>query len=147
LDNEYSHDVADTFKQWLRELTTPIFPNEIYDDCLNALSQIQQKEDITILEGLLNKLLALSPDHFIVLFRILQLFKILSDNSTVNQMTSENLSIIFGPTLIPPPQTAGEDPAMAMLTSKDKSSRLLHCLIENYDALRGMVELTPLTKI
>jgi len=136
--------VADTFKQWLRDLSTPLFPNELFEDCLSTLTSFQATEDINHLEILLNKLLAISPEHFIALFRILQLLKMLSDNSTSNQMTAENLSIIFGPTLIPPPLT-GEDPAMALLTSKDKSSRLLHCLLDKYDELRGMMELTPLS--
>jgi len=144
LENEYCHDVADTFKQWLRELSPPLFPNELFEDCLSTLTQFQETQNVIHLETLLNKLLSISPDHFIALFRILQLLKLLSENSTANQMTAENLSIIFGPTLIPPPVT-GEDPAMALLTSKDKSSRLLLCLLEKYEELRGMMEMTPLS--
>jgi len=131
LDNEYCHDVADTFKHWLRELTIPLFPNEIYEDCLNSLTLFNQTEQFSVLEKLLDKLYSISADHYTAFQRILQLLKILSDHSNDNQMTAENLSIIFGPTLIPAP--TGQDPAMTMLTSKDKSSRLLHLFLENYD--------------
>jgi hypothetical protein len=134
LSDEYCHDVADTFKQWLRDLSTPIFPAELYDDCINTLMQYQESEDVVVLERLFEKLYHI-PDNYIALHRILQLLKLLADNSSVNQMTAENLSIIFGPTLIPPPPSPGQDPAMAMLSSKDKSTRFLFILLENYDKL------------
>jgi len=132
LADEHCHDVACTFKHWLRHLTTPIFPYEVFDEALATLEQYQSTEDVSLLVKLIGQL---PPDHYVALHRILQLLKNLADNAAVNKMPALNLSIVFGPTLLPPIPVKDTSMAMTMLDSQDKTSGLIHALLNHYEQL------------
>jgi len=126
LEDEHYHDVACTFKHWLRHLVTPIFPYQLFDEAQGTIVAYQETGDVCLLSNLVAQL---PPEHCVALQRILLLLKKQSDNSAINKMPAGNLSIVFGPTLLPAPN---KDTPMVLLDSQEKSSSLIQALLEHY---------------
>ncbi|KAA8899772.1 Rho GTPase activation protein [Sphaerosporella brunnea] len=91
------HSVASVLKQFLRDLPEPLLTNELYHEFI-AASKID--DDISrrdSLHGLINRL----PDSNYATLRLLVLhLNRVQEHSNMNRMTSENLAICFGPTLL-----------------------------------------------
>ncbi|XP_033340472.2 rhoGAP_ARAP and RA_ARAPs domain-containing protein RhoGAP15B isoform X1 [Megalopta genalis] len=91
------HDVATALRRFLRDLPNPLFPVKIHDRlCLNT-ENINENEQVTAYRSLLS---SLSPVPAATLRRILAHLHCLSQQSSRNLMTVENLSAIWGPTLM-----------------------------------------------
>ncbi|XP_043263177.1 uncharacterized protein LOC122403625 isoform X1 [Colletes gigas] len=100
------HDVATILRRFLRDLPNPLFPAKIHDRlCLNSENNNENDKVSTY-----RKLLApLSPVPAATLRRILAHLHCLSQQCSRNLMTVENLSAIWGPTLMHAGENSAEE--------------------------------------
>eukprot|EP00735_Rhodelphis_limneticus_P007191 TRINITY_DN19697_c0_g1::TRINITY_DN19697_c0_g1_i1::g.3343::m.3343 TRINITY_DN19697_c0_g1::TRINITY_DN19697_c0_g1_i1::g.3343 ORF type:complete len:514 (-),score=131.95,sp/Q9C0H5/RHG39_HUMAN/31.85/7e-55,RhoGAP/PF00620.22/9.2e-31,MyTH4/PF00784.12/4.8e-22,MyTH4/PF00784.12/5.9e+03 TRINITY_DN19697_c0_g1_i1:723-2156(-) len=111
---------AGALKLWVRDLFDPIFPAELYNECImsakDAVSAIRVTEK-------------LPPLQKAVLHHLCEFLKKISEKSSVNKMTPENLSIVFAPDLIRHPTNI--DP-MAALKNADTEKQFTCHIIKNF---------------
>ncbi|KAG7211462.1 hypothetical protein KM043_010743 [Ampulex compressa] len=100
------HDVATVLRRFLRDLPDPLFPASIHDRlCLTAES-INEADRVSTYRKLLSTLTAVPSA---TIRRILAHLHCLSQQSTRNLMTGENLSAIWGPTLMHAGENSAEE--------------------------------------
>ncbi|XP_050460314.1 uncharacterized protein LOC126856126 [Cataglyphis hispanica] len=105
--NSYTeHDVATVLRRFLRDLPDPLFPAKIHDRlCLTTDSTSEENRVATY-----RKLLStLNPVTSATLRRILAHLHGLSQQSARNLMTAENLSAVWGPTLMHAGENSAEE--------------------------------------
>ncbi|CAL2037025.1 unnamed protein product [Caenorhabditis brenneri] len=96
LDSTQVHDVADLLKQYFRDLPEPLMTVKMSEVFANICSVVPDVERITALQYAI----ALLPDENREALKSLLLFlKEVSRNSQVNNMTAQNLSVCFTPSL------------------------------------------------
>ncbi|OAA55702.1 Rho GTPase-activating protein domain protein [Cordyceps fumosorosea ARSEF 2679] len=104
----FYHDVNSVtglLKQFFRDLPDPILTAEHYSSFINAA---KHEDDIVRRDSLHAIINALPDPNYATLRAItLHLYRVM-DNAHLNRMTSHNLAVIFGPTLM------GSDPSTAM---------------------------------
>jgi Rho GTPase-activating protein RGD1 len=96
----FFHDVnsvAGLLKQFFRDLPDPLLSAEHYADFVEAAKH----EDDTVRRDSLHAIINSLPDPNYATLRALtlHLYRVM-DNSSVNRMSSQNLAIVFGPTLL-----------------------------------------------
>ncbi|ROW10161.1 hypothetical protein VMCG_01601 [Cytospora schulzeri] len=96
----FFHDVnsvAGLLKQFFRDLPDPLLTREHY----TAFIEAAKHEDDTVRRDSLHAIINSLPDPNYATLRAvsLHLFRVM-DNSATNRMTSQNLAIVFGPTLM-----------------------------------------------
>ncbi len=96
----FFHDVnsvAGLLKQFLRDLPDPLLTSDNYSAFIEAAKQdddiVRRDSMHAIINGLPD------PNYATLRALTLHLYRVM-ENSTVNRMNSQNLSIIFGPTLM-----------------------------------------------
>jgi hypothetical protein len=96
----FFHDVnsvAGLLKQFLRDLPDPILTSENYSGFIEAAKHDDEIVRRDSMHAIINGL----PDPNYATLRALTLhLHRVSDNSAVNRMNSQNLAIVFGPTLM-----------------------------------------------
>jgi Rho GTPase-activating protein RGD1 len=96
----FFHDVnsvAGLLKQFLRDLQDPLLTSSRYADFIEAA----KVEDDIVRRDSLHAIINELPDPNYATLRALTLhLHRVMDNSTVNRMNSQNLAIVFGPTLM-----------------------------------------------
>uniref|UniRef100_A0A6B2LM90 Rho-GAP domain-containing protein n=2 Tax=Arcella intermedia TaxID=1963864 RepID=A0A6B2LM90_9EUKA len=135
LDNENCHDVASTFKHWLKHLNPPLIPFEYFEGTMQMLKDYEETKEVSLLKDFVLKL---PKDHFVAFHKILRLLKVLSENSTLNKMTSTNLALIFGPSLLQiPPEKKLEcdNKEFFSMEVQTQSSLLVVGLLDSFDTL------------
>lgn len=114
----FFHDVnsvAGLLKQFFRDLPDPLLTREYYDNFIEAASKSKtnlppnrpmtdfcsENEDDTVRRDSLHATINNLPDPNYATLRavMLHLHRVV-ENSSVNRMTSQNLAIVFGPTLM-----------------------------------------------
>ncbi|XP_046141866.1 uncharacterized protein LOC114871103 isoform X1 [Osmia bicornis bicornis] len=91
------HDVATVLRRFLRDLPNPLFPADIHDRLCFTSENNKEDEKVSTYRKLLSMLGAVPAA---TLRRILAHLHCLSQQSSRNLMTCENLSAIWGPTLM-----------------------------------------------
>ncbi|RCI02806.1 rho GTPase-activating protein, partial [Rhizopus stolonifer] len=91
--------VADTLKQFLRELPEPLLTYTYYDELINAAALEDHDERVYLLKKIIKKL---PYSNYLVLKRIIEHFVTVTDFEATNHMYATNLAIVFGPTLLQP---------------------------------------------
>nr|XP_045010250.1 GEM-interacting protein isoform X2 [Jaculus jaculus] len=152
LSGNSPHDVTSVLKRFLQELTDPVIPFHFYDAFISLAKTLHadlrdnpeipspSPEVICSLKTLLVQL----PDsnystlrHLVAhLFRVAARFE-------ENKMSANNLGIVFGPTLLRPPddpRAASPSPATCLLDTGHQA-QLVEFLILHYEQLFGMDEL------
>ncbi|XP_076171289.1 rhoGAP_ARAP and RA_ARAPs domain-containing protein RhoGAP15B isoform X2 [Ptiloglossa arizonensis] len=100
------HDVATVLRRFLRDLPNPLFPTTIHDRlCFNA-ENTNENDKISVYRKLLS---SLAPIPAATLRRIFAHLHCLSQQSSRNLMTAENLSAIWGPTLMHAGENSAEE--------------------------------------
>lgn len=96
----FFHDVnsvAGLLKQFFRDLPDPLLTREYYDNFIEAA----KNEDDVVRRDSLHATINNLPDPNYATLRALALhLHRVTENSSVNRMTSQNLAIVFGPTLM-----------------------------------------------
>ncbi|XP_021106795.1 GEM-interacting protein isoform X2 [Heterocephalus glaber] len=157
LSGNSPHDVTGVLKRFLQELTDPVVPFHFYDAFISLAKTLHadpgdspgtpspSPEVIRSLKTLLGQL----PDsnyntlrHLVAhLFRVAMQFE-------ENKMSANNLGIVFGPTLLRPPncpRAPSASPVTCLLDSAHQA-QLVEFLIEHYEQIFGMDELPLATE-
>ncbi|KAF1761409.1 hypothetical protein GCK72_009665 [Caenorhabditis remanei] len=96
LDSTQVHDVADLLKQYLRDLPEPLMTIKMSEVFANICSVVPDVDRITSLQY---AILLLPDENREALKTLLLFLKEVSRNSQVNNMTAQNLSVCFTPSL------------------------------------------------
>lgn len=120
--------VAEVLKIYLQELPIPLVPPRLLRNFINAASLADETHIMHYLTALFA---ALPSVHREALYCLLQLLRTIHDHRETSAMTSENLSICFGPILFQP---ADKDIAEYVHHTKYCSLAVKH-MIEKLDSL------------
>ncbi|XP_037008647.2 GEM-interacting protein isoform X2 [Artibeus jamaicensis] len=157
LSGNSPHDVSSVLKRFLQELTDPVVPFHFYDAFISLAKTLHANpehdpgtpspspEVIRLLKTLLVQL----PDSNYNTLRhlVAHLFRVAAQFEE-NKMSANNLGIVFGPTLLRPPDcpgSAGTGPVTCLLDSGHQA-QLVEFLISNYEQIFGMDELPLVTE-
>ncbi|XP_036751427.2 GEM-interacting protein isoform X1 [Manis pentadactyla] len=152
LSGNSPHDISSVLKRFLQELTDPVVPFHLYDGFISLAKALHadpghnpgtpspSSEVIRLLKNLLVHL----PDSNYNTLRhlVAHLFRVAAQFEE-NKMSANNLGIVFGPTLLRPPDgpgTAGAGPVTCLLDSGHQA-QLVEFLIMYYEQIFGMDEL------
>nr|XP_060486752.1 GEM-interacting protein isoform X3 [Panthera onca] len=151
------HDISSVLKRFLQELTDPVVPFHLYDAFISLAKTLHadpghdpgtpspSPEVICSLKTLLVQL----PDSNYSTLRhlVAHLFRVAAQFEE-NKMSANNLGIVFGPTLLRPPDgpgAAGAGPVTCLLDSGHQA-QLIEFLIVNYEQIFGMDDLPVATE-
>ncbi|CAI5764972.1 GEM-interacting protein isoform X1 [Podarcis lilfordi] len=150
LSDHSPHDITGVLKHFLKELSSPVLPYELYDDFMALSRSVQRMEyrtgadaktladPIKSTKDLLRKLL---PTNYNTLRHLIAHLYRVAERYEDNKMSPNNLGIIFGPTLIHPPLS--NEVSMSCLVDSGYQSQLIEFLILNYERIFGMDDLPP----
>ncbi|XP_041727665.1 beta-chimaerin-like [Coregonus clupeaformis] len=120
--------IAGALKLYLRDLPIPVITFHVYSRFIQA-AKIPNPD--TRLEAIHEGLLQLPPAHYETLRYLMMHLKKVTMFEKYNFMNSENLGIVFGPTLMQPP----EQNALATLNDMRHQKLIIQLLIEHEDVL------------
>lgn len=128
--NAYSdiNTIAGALKLYLRELPIPVITYDLYATFIQA-AKIPHPD--ARLEAIHESLLQLPPAHYETLRYLMMHLKKVTMHEKENLMNSENLGIVFGPTLMHPP----EQNTLASLNDMRYQKVIIQLLIEHEDIL------------
>ncbi|XP_063070316.1 rho GTPase-activating protein 15 [Engraulis encrasicolus] len=98
------HVITGALKMFFRELPEPLFPFRFFDQFVESIKTKDPKQRVQVVKKLVNQLPKPNQHTMKLLFCHLQ--KILS-HSRKNLMSTQGLSIVFGPTLMWPEHDSG----------------------------------------
>ncbi|XP_073189701.1 beta-chimaerin isoform X4 [Lepidochelys kempii] len=120
--------IAGALKLYFRDLPIPVITYETYSKFIEA-AKISNPDER--LEAVHEVLMLLPAAHYETLRYLMIHLKKVTLNEKENFMNSENLGIVFGPTLMRPP----EDSTLATLNDMRYQKQIVQILIENEDVL------------
>eukprot|EP01087_Luapelamoeba_hula_P021364 TRINITY_DN7449_c0_g1_i1.p1 TRINITY_DN7449_c0_g1~~TRINITY_DN7449_c0_g1_i1.p1 ORF type:complete len:282 (-),score=34.97 TRINITY_DN7449_c0_g1_i1:112-957(-) len=120
------HVVSGLLKQFLRELKEPLLTFDLFDSWMAGYRAEGTEEQIKALRNVIAKL---PPWNRSILKRVLGYVYQVCLNSHVNKMESNNLAIVFAPTLL---RSRTDDP---MSVLNDDRRALVQFLIDHYTEL------------
>lgn len=116
------HAVTSALKQYFRKLPLPLITHDVYDSVIGTNEVSGQSARI---EALRNSLDGLPRVHRDVLeFLVFHLKRVVEHEKT-NLMTSQNIAVVFAPTIMRPQDIARE------MTDVQKKNEALKFLVEN----------------
>ncbi|XP_054477484.1 beta-chimaerin isoform X1 [Anoplopoma fimbria] len=120
--------IAGALKLYLRDLPIPIITFDLYSKFIQA-AKIPKAE--SRLEAIHETLLQLPPAHYETLRYLMAHLKRVTQFEKDNLMNSENLGIVYGPTLMQPP----EQNALTTLNDMRQQKLVVQLMIEHEDVL------------
>ncbi|XP_042327450.1 beta-chimaerin isoform X3 [Sceloporus undulatus] len=120
--------IAGALKLYFRDLPIPVITYDTYSKFIEAAKLSNPDER---LEAVHEVLLLLPAAHYETLRYLMIHLKKITMNEKDNFMNAENLGIVFGPTLMRPP----EDSTLATLNDMRYQKLIVQILIENEDVL------------
>ncbi|XP_010882850.1 beta-chimaerin isoform X1 [Esox lucius] len=120
--------IAGALKLYLRDLPIPVITFDVYSRFIQA-AKIPNPD--ARLEAIHEGLLQLPPAHYETLRYLMRHLKKVTMFEKENFMNAENLGIVFGPTLMQPP----EQNALATLNDMRHQKLIIQLLIEHEDVL------------
>ncbi|XP_069586035.1 beta-chimaerin [Ranitomeya imitator] len=120
--------IAGALKLYFRDLPIPVITYDTYSKFIEA-AKISNPDER--LEAIHESLMLLPPAHFETLRYLMIHLKKVTQNEKENLMGAENLGIVFGPTLMRPP----EENAMTSLNDMRHQKQVVQLLIQNEDVL------------
>uniref|UniRef100_A0AAX7V8Y0 SLIT-ROBO Rho GTPase-activating protein 1 n=1 Tax=Astatotilapia calliptera TaxID=8154 RepID=A0AAX7V8Y0_ASTCA len=126
IDEESNHDinsVAGVLKLYFRGLENPLFPKDRFNDLISCV----RIENLYERAQCIRKILLGVPRATLVVMRYLFAFlNHLSQYNDENMMDAGNLAIVFGPTLLPTPETLDQVACQAHVNEVIKTVILHH---------------------
>ncbi|GAB0187451.1 T-cell activation Rho GTPase-activating protein-like [Grus japonensis] len=128
-----AHPQPLALQDFLRSIPSKLLVNNLYEDWMAAMQQSSKEEKISELKAVAEKLPAA---NLLLLKPLLSLLQHIGRNAGTSRMTSSNLAICVGPSLLSPPN---EDllPLEAMLEVTEKVNGLVQFMMENCRELFG----------
>ncbi|KAL2076683.1 hypothetical protein ACEWY4_027717 [Coilia grayii] len=120
--------IAGALKLYLRDLPIPVITYDLYHTFIQA-AKLPDPE--ARLEAVHEGLLQLPPAHYETLRYLIMHLKRVTMHEKENLMNSENLGIVFGPTLMHPP----DQNTLASLNDMRYQKVIVQLLIEHEDVL------------
>ncbi|KAM9308707.1 beta-chimaerin [Gastrophryne carolinensis] len=120
--------ITGALKLYFRDLPIPVITYDSYSKFIEA-AKISNPDDR--LEAVHEALMLLPPAHYETLRYLMIHLKKVAQNEKDNLMGSENLGIVFGPTLMRPP----EENALTSLNDMRYQKQIVQILIQNEDVL------------
>uniref|UniRef100_W5KZY0 Rho GTPase-activating protein 15 n=1 Tax=Astyanax mexicanus TaxID=7994 RepID=W5KZY0_ASTMX len=119
------HVITGALKMFFRELPEPLFPFRFFDLFVEAIKTKEQKQKIQSLKKLVHQLPKPNHNTMKLLFHHLQ--RVLT-KSRQNLMSSQGVSIVFGPTLMWPELDAGNMAVNMVYQNQIVEFLLLECV-------------------
>ncbi|XP_032723680.1 GEM-interacting protein isoform X4 [Lontra canadensis] len=151
------HDVSSVLKRFLQELTDPVVPFHLYDAFISLAKTLHAdpghdpgtpSPSPEVIRSLKTLLVQLPDSNYSTLRHLVaHLFRVAAQFEE-NKMSANNLGIVFGPTLLRPPdgpRTAGAGPVTCLLDSGHQA-QLVEFLIVYYEQIFGMDDLPVATE-
>jgi len=123
------HIICSLLKLYLRQLPIPLITFDVYNKLIECLSISTGK--VNLIELIKSCIIELPPAHYLTLKYLIEHLVKVSRFSSKNQMNYENLSIVFGPTLM---RSVNPDPVLA-LKNTHKEQKITELIISNYTAI------------
>ncbi|XP_066552161.1 rho GTPase-activating protein 45 isoform X2 [Amia ocellicauda] len=149
------HDISNVLKLYLRQLPEPIMPFRLYNDLMGLAKESLQageggepgkgpelvdlgpdtdKDVLTSVVRLQEVLKELPPPNVATLRYIIKHLRRISEFEQDNKMSSSNLGIVFGPTLMRPRPT-GATVSLSSLVDYPHQARIVETLIVFYRSI------------
>ncbi|CAO3701116.1 unnamed protein product [Rhizopus stolonifer] len=122
--------VADSLKQFLRELPEPLLTYAYYDEFINASASEDHDQRVYLIKEVIKKL---PYNNYILLKKIIEHFVNVTDFEGINHMYATNLAIVFGPTLLQP--ASGPASFATTMSNLGHHQNIVKYLILNYHYL------------
>ena len=124
------HAVTSALKQYFRKLPNPLITYEVYENIIDSGEITDTSDRIELLQ---RGLLELPRVHRDVLEFLIFHLKRVVERQDENLMTSQNIAVVFAPTIMRPESLARE------MTDVQKKNDILKFLVENcQDVFMGM---------
>ncbi|XP_053483845.1 beta-chimaerin isoform X3 [Ictalurus punctatus] len=120
--------ITGALKLYLRDLPIPVITYDVYSKFIQAA---KMNDPDTRLEAIHDGLLQLPPAHYETLRYLMTHLKRVTVYEKDNLMSAENLGIVFGPTLMQPP----DQNTLATLNDMRHQKMIVQLLIEHEDIL------------
>lgn len=133
-DEHHEVDVASVLKTFFRELPEPLIPSPYHDLFLKCVLLDEKQR----LNAVLTACLLLPIEHLNTLTYFMQFLHDVSSHNLLNKMTAFNLAVVFGPTLLPPPDEKLVQTATPLRLSK--TTELFLLLIDNCQMIGALSE-------
>ncbi|XP_061470631.1 rho GTPase-activating protein 9 isoform X2 [Rhineura floridana] len=91
------HVITGALKLFFRELPEPLVPHSLFDEFIACVKLSDPKEKVSKLSELIQ---SLPQPHRDTLHYLLEHLRKVMDHSDANRMTTQNIGIVFGPTLL-----------------------------------------------
>ncbi|XP_049848554.1 uncharacterized protein LOC126315345 [Schistocerca gregaria] len=127
-EDESPHLVAGLLKLYLRELPSPLFEHHDLGGFLKIVEVEDKKEQVALLKKYLSEL---PLSNYKSMQHIIRLCVEIAENSDVNKMTAQNLSVILAPNFF----KVTENPAELLIKQMESINYLFYCLIANYASI------------
>ncbi|XP_062888454.1 rho GTPase-activating protein 45-like isoform X2 [Mobula hypostoma] len=141
------HDISNVLKLYLRQLPEPIMLFRLYNDLMGLAKESMQctgdgggkepsvdKEDLLLVSRLKDLLKELPPSNKATLQYIIRHLSRISDLEQQNKMSSSNLGIVFGPTLMRPRPTEATV-SLSSLVDYPHQARIVETLITSHSEI------------
>lgn len=125
--------ITSVLKQYLRTLPEPLIPYDLYSEFMEATGLPHTDDKYDIFKELMDRM---PFAHYQTLKVLMEHLNRVTDQESINLMTSKNLSVVFGPTLMRNP-----DPSREILDMTSKNLTI-EFLIVNTSELFVRVERT-----
>ncbi|KAL5361782.1 hypothetical protein BJX96DRAFT_152798 [Aspergillus floccosus] len=116
------HAVTSALKQYFRKLPTPLITYEVYEKVIETGEIASQSERIETLQRSLRELPRVHQD--VLEFLVFHLKRVV-EREKENLMTSQNIAVVFAPTIMRPQSLARE------MTDVQKKNEVLKFLVDN----------------
>lgn len=116
------HAVTSALKQYFRKLPSPLITYDVYDSILETNEVSPQSERVDAIRAALDGLPRVHRD--VLEFLIFHLKRVVEHEKT-NLMTSQNVAVVFAPTIMRPVDIARE------MTDVQKKNEALKFIVEN----------------
>ncbi|KAJ5091801.1 hypothetical protein NUU61_006671 [Penicillium alfredii] len=124
------HAVTSALKQYFRKLPTPLITYDVYEMVIDSVEITSPTSRVEILQKSLQELPRVHRD--VLEFLIFHLKRVV-ERQEENLMTSQNVAVVFAPTIMRPESLARE------MTDVQKKNEVLKFLVENcQDIFQGM---------
>ncbi|XP_023933101.1 rho GTPase-activating protein 45 [Lingula anatina] len=152
LSDQHTNVISNVLKLYLRQLPQPLITISLYPELMKLAKEETgssgEPADKMVILRLRELVTCLPKANFKTLSVILHHLKRVSDEEELNQMSSSNLGIVFGPTLLRPSEGTA---SLNSLMDTPHQSRIIELLIDNVEDIFGasppLTSETPIEKV
>jgi len=123
------HVVSNSLKKFLRQLSTPVFTFKYHSEFIQITKLDSDEEKVDAIKLLL---LHLPQPNQLLIQKLLKFLVQVTEYSKFNYMHAHNLGLMFGPSLMKPPEEGEFNIMSSML---DSASQIITLIIENYNTI------------